>query len=247
MHADTKRLAGTFFIVPWIILVCSEGVTGHFHRVGFPFPLMRPLDPLILVRVAVMMFCGTAVMALLLLLLWLAMTIFSMATNLVLASVLGRGLWQRRWLPRSDSVTTLTPCLIAVARPMAYAALLRRDALRRGPWRRLRRAALATKPCVVKMSARPPPPDLGHLRCGSRRPFAEERSALVEASFLRRSPPAVLRIRGDGLRPRPACVRLMMYRGRRMELAAAVMARVRSSRSPWRNRRAGSLPCVYVK
>ncbi len=39
-----------YFIVPWFILVCSEGLTGHFNRVHIFLPLLIPLGPPLLVH-----------------------------------------------------------------------------------------------------------------------------------------------------------------------------------------------------
>ncbi len=39
-----------YFIVPWFILVCSEGLTGHFNRAVVFLPLLLPLGPPLLIR-----------------------------------------------------------------------------------------------------------------------------------------------------------------------------------------------------
>ncbi len=154
----TARVICTLFIMPWVILANSEGHTGHFNRVCFSLPLMRPLGPPLLVRGAVMMDIGFMMMTRSPRLWRSVIMSRSVAMDLAPTAVTKRGLWPRRWLPQPIPVTLL--CGAALARLLVSAALHRRAALRRGPRRRRRQLALAAKACVTAMRGRGTPAQL---------------------------------------------------------------------------------------
>ncbi len=100
--AAVRQRARAFFIVLLIILLCFEGVTGHFHGAGFPFPLLFPLAPILMARLAAMEYFGLAGMSRLLRR-CLVMMSFVMGMHLALASMMEQVWWRRRWLPPSAS------------------------------------------------------------------------------------------------------------------------------------------------